>query len=95
MTADQIKESLGVLVKGESIRIMDQEGNSYIDGQSGMWVLEVGHGRKFKFISRRGSYHGNTYGCMSICPSDGFRHSIFVPLAPIGLQVFPPYCYRV
>lgn len=56
--------------------------------------VNKGNGRKFKFISRRGSYHGNTYGCMSICPSGGFRHSIFEPLAPIGLQVFPPYCYR-
>lgn len=177
MTGDQIKESLGILVKGEGIRVMDQDGKSYIEGQSGQWVLDVGHGRKeiadavyaqmqelayftsfmgfidnqpmgmttsaptvklatklaeitpgdlnkvsfgsggaevvetalkmtrqyhvntgnsrkFKFISRRGSYHGNTWGCMSICPSVGFRHNLFEPLAPMGLQVFPPHCYR-
>jgi len=177
MTGEQVMESLGIMVKGEGIRVMDSEGKTYIDGQSGMWVLEVGHGRKeiadavyaqmqdlayttsfmgfignrpmgatttlpaiklaaklaeitpgdlnkvsfanggseavetalkmtrqyqvnnghprkFKFISRRGSYHGNTYGCMAVCPSLGSRHPIFEPLPPIGLQVFPPHCYR-
>lgn len=46
MTEEQVMESLAVIVKGEGIRVTDAEGKSYIDGQSGMWVLNIGHGRK-------------------------------------------------
>ena len=34
-----------VFVRGEGIRIWDQEGNSYIDGLAGLFSVQIGHGR--------------------------------------------------
>ncbi len=35
-----------VLAEGSGIRLTDVNGKSYIDGMSGLWVVNVGHGRK-------------------------------------------------
>ncbi len=50
--------------------------------------------RRHKIISRRGSYHGVTWGCMSLWGV--YRHvaSYFEPMMPQTIRVFPPYCYR-
>ena len=34
-----------IFVRGEGIRIWDQEGNSYIDGLAGLFSVQIGHGR--------------------------------------------------
>ncbi len=34
-----------VFVRGEGVRIWDQEGNSYIDGLAGLFSVQIGHGR--------------------------------------------------
>ncbi len=34
-----------VMVRGEGVRVFDQSGKSYLDGLSGLFVVQVGHGR--------------------------------------------------
>jgi adenosylmethionine-8-amino-7-oxononanoate aminotransferase len=54
-----------------------------------------GESRRYKVIGRRGSYHGATYGSMSV--SGNFRrltHRYFDPLMPGALHVPGHYCYR-
>ena len=54
-----------------------------------------GDTRRFKVIGRWGSYHGATYGSMSV--SGNFRrltHRYFEPLMPGALHVPGHYCYR-
>ena len=35
-----------IITRGEGVRIFDDKGKSYIDGLSGLFVVQVGHGRK-------------------------------------------------
>lgn len=35
-----------VIVRGEGMRIFDDQGRSYLDGLAGLFVVQVGHGRK-------------------------------------------------
>lgn len=54
-----------------------------------------GDAKRFKVIGRRHSYHGATYGSMSV--SGNFRrltHRYFEPLMPGALHVPGHYCYR-
>ena len=54
-----------------------------------------GDAKRFKIIGRWGSYHGATYGSMSV--SGNFRpltHHYFEPLVPGSLHVPGHYCYR-
>src|SRR5215510_15483884 len=34
-----------IIARGEGVTIWDDKGNSYIDGLSGLFVVQVGHGR--------------------------------------------------
>jgi adenosylmethionine-8-amino-7-oxononanoate aminotransferase len=53
-----------------------------------------GEPRRYKVITRRGSYHGITWGAMSVTSSYRAMLSYFEPMVPMALRVFPPYCYR-
>lgn len=35
-----------VIVKGEGVYIIDQDGNRLLDGMSGLWNVNVGYGRR-------------------------------------------------
>ncbi|MEZ4520074.1 MAG: aminotransferase class III-fold pyridoxal phosphate-dependent enzyme [Thermomicrobiales bacterium] len=35
-----------ILAKGEGVHVWDTDGNKYIDAASGLWNINVGHGRK-------------------------------------------------
>src|ERR1700722_14801479 len=35
-----------IIARGEGVTIWDDKGKSYIDGLSGLFVVQVGHGRK-------------------------------------------------
>jgi adenosylmethionine-8-amino-7-oxononanoate aminotransferase len=35
-----------IITRGEGVYIWDDKGKSYIDGLSGLFVVQVGHGRK-------------------------------------------------
>src|SRR5215468_11068431 len=35
-----------IITRGEGVHIFDDKGKSYIDGLSGLFVVQVGHGRK-------------------------------------------------
>jgi adenosylmethionine-8-amino-7-oxononanoate aminotransferase len=156
-----------LLVAGEGCTVIDAEGRRYLDALSGLWLVNVGHGRhaiadamaqqartlayasasravtlpaiqlaalladltpgdlatvlfcsggseavesalkitrqyhalrgepeRYKVIARRGSYHGATYGAMSV---SGAPHSVdpyYSPLLPGTFTVSAPYCYR-
>jgi adenosylmethionine-8-amino-7-oxononanoate aminotransferase len=54
----------------------------------------MGHSGKTKFISRKGSYHGNTFGTMSISQNKGFHHELYEPLMEGIVQIPQPYHYR-
>ena len=47
---------------------------------------------KFKILSRYRSYHGSTYGGMSI--SADFRNWRYEPALPGFIHILEPYCYR-
>jgi adenosylmethionine-8-amino-7-oxononanoate aminotransferase len=51
-----------------------------------------GHGRRYKIICRRGSYHGTTFGAMSLTSSA--REKYFGPFMPGVVKVPSPNRYR-
>ena len=54
---------------------------------------QSGHPRKYKIISRYGSYHGATMGALS-AGGGRERKSVYEPLGVGFIHVHPPYCYR-
>lgn len=156
-----------LLVSGQGCTVVDAQGRAYLDALSGLWLVNVGHGRsaiaeamarqaktlayasasrattlpaiqlatllarltpgdlstvlfssggseavesalkitrqyhalrgepeRYKVIARRGSYHGATYGAMSVSGAPQSVEPYFSPLVPGGLTVSAPYCYR-
>jgi adenosylmethionine-8-amino-7-oxononanoate aminotransferase len=156
-----------ILVEGHGCIVKDIEGKEYIDGLAGLWLVNVGHGRKdiadamaaqaatlayasssqtttvpaiqlatllaeitpgdlstvffcsggseavesavkiarqyhyyrgepkrAKIIGRRGSYHGATYGAMSVSGMRQLYEPYHSPFMHGTLHVSPPYCYR-
>ncbi|MDD5510348.1 MAG: aspartate aminotransferase family protein [Dehalococcoidales bacterium] len=53
-----------------------------------------GEPRRHKVITRRGSYHGATWGCMSVTGVYRNVFSYFEPMVPMAIRVAHPYCYR-
>ncbi|RMF90289.1 MAG: aspartate aminotransferase family protein [Nitrospinota bacterium] len=156
-----------IIVEGKGCRVTDIEGRTYIDALAGLWLVNIGYGRRevaeaaarqmerihyvssagyttvpttvlanklaeitpgslartffvsggseavesaikiakqyhylqgfprrYKVISRRYSYHGATFGAMSVSAARYMKKSIFEPLMPGTMHVPPPYCYR-
>jgi adenosylmethionine-8-amino-7-oxononanoate aminotransferase len=54
---------------------------------------QTGHPRKYKIISRYGSYHGGTMGALS-AGGGRDRKSVYEPLVAGFIHVHPPYCFR-
>ncbi len=54
---------------------------------------QTGHPRKYKIISRYGSYHGGTMGALS-AGGGRERKSVYEPLGVGFIHVHPPYCFR-
>jgi len=48
----------------------------------------VGHPERTRMLTVRGGYHGDTFGCMSVCDPVGGMHSMFAEVLP--RQVFAP-----
>ena len=48
----------------------------------------VGHPERTRMLTVRGGYHGDTFGCMSVCDPVGGMHSMFADVLP--RQVFAP-----
>src|SRR6476646_9465384 len=40
------RDGLRVMVRGEGCRLFDAQGRSYLDGLAGLYVVNVGHGRR-------------------------------------------------
>ena len=156
-----------VLVEGRGCIVKDIDGKEYIDGLAGLWLVNVGHGRReigeamaaqagalayasstqtttvpairlatllseitpgdlstvffcsggseavesaikiarqyhyymgepkrSKIIGRRGSYHGATYGAMSVSGMRQNQEPYHSPFMHGALHLSPPYCYR-
>ena len=155
-----------IFVEGHGCQITDVEGNSYLDAMSGLWLKNVGYGRKeiadaayeqmlqltympsgtttlptiklskklaemtpgdlsrsfftsggseavetalklsrayhkrqgdptrYRFISRKGSYHGATFGAMALGGSPMMPRVDFEPLMPGVIHVAQPNPYR-
>ncbi len=155
-----------IIERGEGIYVYDLEGNRYLDGISGMYFRNVGHGReeiaraiyeqiaqvgmnvyagvtpaavdlaaeiarltpgdlsrtffcqggseanesalklaqayhmrigdkgRYKVVSRRGSYHGATYGTMWLGEHPGFPRTDYQPKPSMAVHVSAPYYYR-
>ncbi len=156
-----------LLVSGHGCTVVDVHGRAYLDALSGLWLVNVGHGRsaiaeamarqaqtlayasasrattlptiqlatllarltpgdlstvlfssggseavesalkitrqyhalrgepeRYKVIARRGSYHGATYGAMSVSGAPQSVDPYYSPLVPGAYTVSAPYCYR-
>lgn len=156
-----------LLVSGTGCTVVDVHGRAYLDALSGLWLVNVGHGRsaiaeamarqaqtlayasasrattlptiqlatllasltpgdlstvlfssggseavesalkitrqyhalrgepeRYKIIARRGSYHGATYGAMSVSGAPQSVDPYYSPLVPGAYTVSAPYCYR-
>ncbi len=155
-----------IIERGEGIYVYDLEGNRYVDGISGMYFRNVGHGReeiaraiyeqiaqvgmnvyagvtpaavelaseiarltpgelsrtffcqggseanesalklaqayhmrmgdkgRYKVVSRRGSYHGATYGTMWLGEHPGFPRTDYQPKPSMAVHVSAPHYYR-
>src|SRR5271155_3413845 len=77
-----------VVVEGKGAILRDAEGREYIDGLSGLWNVNVGHGR-----GELDEAAGVTMAAMSATGMAAF-HKMFGPLGPGFIQVPPPYAYR-
>src|SRR5207249_4253046 len=53
-----------------------------------------GEPERYKVIARRGSYHGATYGAMSVSGAPQSVDPYYSPLVPGACTVSAPYCYR-
>ena len=53
-----------------------------------------GEPERYKVIARRGSYHGATYGAMSVSGAPQSVDPYYSPLVPGAFTVSAPYCYR-
>jgi adenosylmethionine-8-amino-7-oxononanoate aminotransferase len=53
-----------------------------------------GEPERYKIIARRGSYHGATYGAMSVSGAPQSVDPYYSPLVPGAYTVSAPYCYR-
>ncbi|MBM3226806.1 MAG: aspartate aminotransferase family protein [Candidatus Tectomicrobia bacterium] len=54
----------------------------------------AGFPKRFKIIGRRGSYHGSTFGAMSVSGTRPATEPYYSPFMNGALHVAPPYCYR-
>lgn len=61
---------------------------------SRVYHQRTGNPRKFKFISRKGCYHGGTFGAISIGGDWFFKPHLYEPLLHGCLHVAYPYCYH-
>ncbi|MBU2600893.1 MAG: aspartate aminotransferase family protein [Actinobacteria bacterium] len=53
-----------------------------------------GEQKRYKIIARRGAYHGQTMGALSILGSVHPMRQVMEPAVPGAVFVDPPYCYR-
>ena len=55
--------------------------------------MEKGKGKKFRMISRRPSYHGNTLAALSLSAREHYKE-VFRPMLSESIKIPAPYCYR-
>lgn len=60
---------------------------------SRQYWFEQGKTEKFQVISRRPSYHGNTFGALAFSAREHYK-TVFKPFLKENLKIPAPYCYR-
>jgi adenosylmethionine-8-amino-7-oxononanoate aminotransferase len=85
-----------IIVRGDGVTIFDDRGKSYLDGLSGLFTVQVGHGRDElaeAVISRAIAYHGAPQGALAITGLPAYK-APFEPLTPGGFRVPSTNFYR-
>ena len=68
--------------------------NSGAESTEAAMKLARYHTRRPRFMALRGSFHGRTFGAMSLTSSKSVQRNRFAPLVPEVTHVPNPYCYR-
>ncbi len=68
--------------------------NSGAESTEAAMKLARYHTRRPRFLALRGSFHGRTFGAMSLTSSKAVQRNRFAPLVPEVTHVPNPYCYR-
>ena len=79
-----------VIVRGEGCHVWDQHGNKYLDGLSGLFTVQVGHGRKE--LAAAGARQAET---LAYFPTWGFAHEPGIELATRLAELAPGDLNRV
>src|SRR3984885_10260954 len=123
-------DAVKIVTRGDGVWVYGEGGRRYFDTLSGMWLNNIGHGRRevadavhaqicelgyapetamkmakkfhrnrgnagrYKFISRRGSYHGATHGSLSLGGGGSNTGAEYGPLPYGGVRVQGPDQYR-
>lgn len=96
--AAQLARRLSELAPGGLTRTFFCQGGSEAN-ESALKLAQAYHVRngdrgRYKVISRRGSYHGATYGTMWLGDHPGFPRTDYQPKPPHAVHVPAPYFYR-
>ena len=63
-----------IITRGEGVTIWDDKGKSYIDGLSGLFVVQVGHGRtELAEAAARQAEHAGVLPAVVLCHADRDR----------------------
>ena len=94
----QLAVKLAQLAPGDLNRSFFVQGGSEAN-ETSLKMAQAYHVRqgdpgRYKVISRRGSYHGNTYGTLWLGGHPGFPRSDYQPVPPNVVHVPHPYFYR-
>jgi adenosylmethionine-8-amino-7-oxononanoate aminotransferase len=57
------------------------------------YQVEIAQNQRTKILARKQSYHGSTFGAMSVS-GNRKRREIYLPMLPAYPKVNTPYCYR-
>ncbi len=96
--AIQLAERLAAMAPGDQNTVFFTSGGSE-SVESALKIARQyhyhrGEPKRQKIIGRRGSYHGGTYGAMSVSGTRQVTDPYHSPFMPGVLHASPPYCYR-
>ena len=79
-----------VIVRGEGVRVWDQHGKSYLDGLSGLFTSQIGHGR-----TELAEAAARQAGDLAYFPLWSYAHPRAIELAERLASVTPGDCNRI
>lgn len=92
---DELAEKLGRIFPGNSKKAKQVfYGNSGAEANEAAMKLARHHTKRARFIAFTSSFHGRTFGTVSLTASKPVQVRGFAPLLPMVEHVPYPYCYR-